>query len=403
MSATVNLEAEMAVLGSILMSRVHARRLTVTVDPAWFYRDAHRLIFSAVKALCEVDDPVDFLTVKTKLGPNLENAGGEDYLIQVCEFVPSAANGDYYSELVKECFIRRQILDRIKKLAGRAIDQELSTEALVSEARELISGIESPRNPIINVADVKIGEGGDLGIPSGYPGLDRSISTGGYPTGQITVVSAYHKGGKTAFMSGSALSILEEGGRILWATFDDLSAEQLKRRMVRQMCGWSKRPTVASYVSDYEMAMHLIDGYDLDFYDGALDDGGGTVEAFAGYAEAQHSRTPYTAIFCDYWQVMTTMRKCNSDERELGEISRILARMSRRLSIPAIVGAQITEGRAGEKTRTKGGRSIEEKAGLVLRLDRETEQVEIPYSRFGGSGTNFPIQWDKYKERHISE
>jgi hypothetical protein len=157
------------------------------------------------------------------------------------------------------------------------------------------------------------------------------------------------------------------------------------------------------YQSAYDDAVKILNLYDLDFYDGALDDHGGTVESFASYAEVQHSKTPYTAVICDYWQEMTTSKKAWSTEEELKIVARRLDRLARRISAPVIVGAQITEGKNGAKTVTKGGRSLEEKAGLVLRINREANEIEIPYSRFDGSGTSFLTTWDKYHQRLVSK
>jgi replicative DNA helicase len=404
MSATINLDAEQGVLGSLLLGNRKIRdEVCAVTEPRHFYREANRLIYSAIRSLNEDGKPVDYLTVKEKLGDNLTEAGGEDYIIQVAEFVPSAANGGYYAQLVRECYTRRQVLDRVKKLSDMAKDEELLTDDLISGARELLDGLESPYSPIVNVADVPMANSGDLGVPSGYPGLDRAVSTAGYPVGQTSVVSAYHKAGKTSFMTASALSILDNGGRVLWATFEDLTPTQLKRRMLRQICGWSKLPDKMEYQADYDDAVKILNCHDLDFYDGAMDDHGGTVESFASYAEVQHSKTPYTAIFCDYWQVMSTTKRAWSTEEELKIIASRLNRMARRLNVPVIIGAQITEGKNGAKTVTKGGRSLEEKAGLVLRINRETGEVEIPYSRFDGSGTSFLVTWDKYLQRLVSK
>src|SRR5437667_7686163 len=95
---------EQAVLGSMIIERAAIEKANEILNPADFYRDAHRVIFEAILTLTERDEPVDLLTIQEQLRTEdmLENVGGAPYLVQLTDAVPTAANVEHYSKIVEE-------------------------------------------------------------------------------------------------------------------------------------------------------------------------------------------------------------------------------------------------------------------------------------------------------------
>src|SRR5579862_1994865 len=109
---------EMSVLGSMILSGRAAEELVTTLEDHDFYRPAHKEIFRAIRQLINNSSPIDFVTLKDELiaRDKLAQAGGEDYLMQIAEFVPSAANASYYAQVVLD----KSTLRRLEN-AGREI------------------------------------------------------------------------------------------------------------------------------------------------------------------------------------------------------------------------------------------------------------------------------------------
>ena len=108
-----SLEGEQAVLGAMLIDRVAIEKAAEILRAEDFYRDAHRVIFEAILALVEKDEPVDLLTVREQLRLQdvLDNVGGPGYLIQLMNAVPAAANVEHYAHIVEEKAILRRLID----------------------------------------------------------------------------------------------------------------------------------------------------------------------------------------------------------------------------------------------------------------------------------------------------
>jgi len=218
----------------------------------------------------------------------------------------------------------------------------------------------------------------------------------------MTVVSAYHKGGKTTFMLCSFVEQLAQGHKCLFATFADLGKEDLKSRMLRYLCGWGKRPDLDSVAREFDNAQYQIEAEFAGFvYDASTLETGDDFETFTGWFKSEHSKSPFGCVFLDYAQKITS-----ADRRAIGDlamaqtVSRKICRLAAQTGVAFVVGSQITEGnqREGRKAMTKGSRVWEEDAGWVLRIERGVENermVEVAYSRFGKQGKKIPFRFDE--------
>jgi replicative DNA helicase len=398
-------EIEMALLGSVISDRAAFKRVNGTVRPDSFFSQAHGEIWRGLEALSkqgiEPDKPllIDWLKGKGKI----HDVGGEAYIDQIYEYMPFGAGAVDYAQKIAEKAELRGYMSAAKNLAhkianGADIDEVRVLAATMPAAARRVSGF-------VDIADIDA-SGDDFGITTGIAGIDAAIATGGYPQGQTSIVSAYHKAGKSTFMIQSACHQAELGKRVLYATFADLNGRRVKRRMLRALSGWSRMPEGEDLFGDeverFEIAQKAIDKFwEFTIFDASKSDSD-TVESFVSQLEIEHVERPYDCVFVDYAQKLTSSnrRAQMGGTQEAEWCSHVLSKAAEKLNLAIVVGSQITEGGEKGRTRTKWSAKWEEDAGLVLRIKRESgakSTINLELSRFGGMGTEIECYWDKHR------
>lgn len=393
-------EAEMSFLGSLILGgKKIAETYCALLNEDAFFVPAHKFLALAIRHIVDRGQEPDLVVLKHELSDRsdsqgkkwLELVGGEDYLIAVAEAVPSISNVESYSSIVKSRWIRRRMLAASRALAEAAKDPDCPVSEVVAKANELMAESSSltPASVFAHISEIDVAESRDVGIPTGIQGLDSQISMGGYPAGQLSIVRAYHKGGKSTFLIQSALHAASTGHRVLYATFADLHRKHIKRRMMRMETGSMYPPDSPGLFDDWTKAHDSLNALPIDIYDVAEVDDGGTVEEFTAWAGSRmKTHGQWDVVFVDYAQELTSgNRRINSKLEEQMECARLLNRFASQKKVAVVVGSQITQDLGGGK-RTKWGRDWEEKAGWVLTINPPQEYggdqgIEISYSRFG--------------------
>jgi replicative DNA helicase len=406
-----SLEAEMSVLGSMLLSERAAAEAVSILRVDHFHRPAHQVLFAFMAEMTRRFQAVDIVTLRDGLakGAKLAEVGGDEYLMTVAEYTPSPANVRHYCEIVRERWVLRNMIEQAQRLIGVCQDPEKTVEDVRAFAHSIGSADTGVVVPFVHLGELDHESQTALGVSTGWPMLDALISTGGYPSGQMTVVRAYHKGGKSTFMLSSFIAAARAGKRAGYATFADLSGPQLKRRVVRALTGCAKRPDNLHGAADYQDRVdEIARDWAAFVYDASAIDSGADVETFAAWLKAEHARKPFDVFFVDYAQeIHSTDRKAHTEVSEQNIVAGKISRAAAQLGIPLIVGSQITEGTDGQKAKTKYSRAWEEKAGWVLTLRRQTDEatgdptdvllVEVTYSRFGVQDRAVAMRWnDEY-------
>lgn len=404
----IGLNPEYALLGSwITFPERCLVRTDVTAD--WFSEPAARYIHRAI-----VTVPAGTLVgpiavaerlkaIVTRGQSALELIGGEDFFMQVMEAAIGPSQEQSAYEQLRLRWMKRKTQEIGQWITGCA-DKDLSPGEIASRLLEAASEIVGARKPpVIRIGDVDH-TGDDMGVPSGFPVLDGMTSTGGFACGQSNVVSAYHKGGKTSFMLSSALLQLKAGYRVLWATFADLNQKQIKRRILKNLCGWSKPPTSLELLANYDESLAWLNGCGLDVYDATAVDSGFDVDTFATWLKAHHEQAGYDCVFMDYAQKLRSSEARSNKFSEGDYCSEVVARLAAQTDLPIVIGSQVTPGGKDGETKTKNSRAWEEDAGLVLRLQKDGDyvKIEVPYSRFGPSG-EFTVAWDAKRVRMVTQ
>lgn len=399
--ATFSDALEFSVLGTVMLAPESYPEVS-HLKEAHFQRPAHKTLWRTVRSMIEAGTPIDFVTLRDELGSErVSECGGIDYLIQLAESVPDPNNvGEYAKRMVDRWAIRRYAQIGEKAKAGASFDELRIMAASVVE----LAVVPSLGNCVGRLGTFGSGQR-RRGITMGYgEELDSYFSSRGYPEGQTTVVSAYHKSGKSAWMLGSAIAQAKLGYSVLYATFADMSGTDLEERAMKNETGWGFCPDALYLQTDWLDVKRMI-GEDLhiDVYDPGELDTGYDIETFEVWLRHRMAKVRYDCVFVDYAQELSSCKVPTGDEYPTARMcASVLQRMARKLRVPIVVGSQITEGRNGERDKTKGSRVWEEKAGVVLRIKREQTgdgaQIDIPYSRFGLSGTVF-LRWDQERVR----
>ena len=215
-----NIEAEQAVLGAIFLEPESLVTAAETLTPEDFYRSAHQKIFSAMLKLNDAGHAVDVVTVTEQLQATnqLENVGGVSYLLELAKAVPTAANIDYYANIVEEKALLTRLIRTATNIAQEGFTREDEVEGLLSDAEKRILEVSNRKNAgsFQNIKDVLVRayeniemlhyrKGEITGIPTGFIELDRM--TAGFQKNDLIIVAARPSVGKTAFALNIAQNV----------------------------------------------------------------------------------------------------------------------------------------------------------------------------------------------------
>lgn len=394
-------ETEAAFLGACILSKDSlnaCRSYRFLLNEDAFLEPQHKIVAETMGVLCDRGVAPDLVTLSHEMSDRrgsggktwLELAGGDDSLIAIAEAVPSTANLEHYASILKSRWLRRRILQSSKELAETAKNPDVTVSEVIAKAQEVSASASAlmPRSVFAHISEIDVSSNKDIGIPTGISGLDSQISMNGYPAGQMSMVRAYHKGGKSTFLIQSALHAASNGYKVLYATFADLHRKHIKRRMMRMLTGSMYPPESEGLFGDWHKMQDELHAMPIDVYDVAETDDGGTVEEFTAWAISRMKvHGQWDAVFVDYAQELTSAsRRIGGKMEEQMECARVLNRFAAQTKCAVVVGSQITTDLAGNK-RTKWGRDWEEKAGWVLTIappaENGLQSIEISYSRFG--------------------
>lgn len=392
-------EAEMSTLGSMVLSERAAEEVVTILADDDFYRPSHRLIFKAMKQLIHQHKPVDLVTLRDELKArgNLGDIGGEEYLIQIAEFVPSPANSAYYAGIVLDKATLRRLEDAGHQIRGVVHDADAGTvDDKVDKAEQLVFEVGRKQlgkyfQPVRSLAkeffvDVdNIVESGKpmSGLKVGFFDLDR-MTTGHYP-GDFVIIGARPAMGKTSLVLDFAVNVAreivrnEQRGSV--AIFSlEMSSIQLVRRMASMLSGVSSGVLKQDKpISDrqYEALADACETmYSLPiFIDDASDLTPLEMRGKCRRLKAEHG---LSMVIVDYLQLMRGSRRTENRVQEISEIARACKSMAKELEVPVVALSQLSravESRDDKRPQLSDIResgSIEAEADLVMLLYRDS-------------------------------
>lgn len=245
-----NLDAEAAVLGSVLLDREVIGRVSGVVHARDFYRDRNEVIFAAMLALYDRTDPVDYLTLIDELDGTglLAAAGGTTYVGELLGVVPTPIHAEHYARIVADAGLKRRLISAGGKIAQLGYDRDDPETALLRAEQHLLEVSASrPANNARPMGDLirayldrleaaRDGQAASTAVPTGYGDLDR-ILKGGLKRGELTILAARPSLGKTSLATGMATHAacrLKAGVAIFSL---EMSADQIAERMLAAESG----------------------------------------------------------------------------------------------------------------------------------------------------------------------
>ena len=396
-----NIEAEQAVLGAMLIDKEAIAKATELLSADDFYREAHRVIFSAMLELYNKNEAVDMVTVTEilKRDNKLEDIGGIAYITSLANVVLTAANVKYHAEIVAEKSVLRQLVRVSTEIAAMGYEANDDVGTLLDTAESRILEISNrkkkadftPINDILmdsvqSIESLLQNKGGLTGIPAGFADLDK-LTSGLHPSDFI-ILAARPSMGKTAL----ALNIVQNvarrahkaiGGEPRSVAFFSLemSKEQLVNRMLCAEAGIDSQRLRVGEMHDEDWT-HLWDACDTmsraKIY---IDDTAGiTAMEMRSRARRLKAEHGLDLIVVDYLQLMQGSGKRNNSgdrQQEVSEISRSLKALARELDVPVLALSQLSRSVESRQVKRpmlsdlRESGSLEQDADIVAFLYRE--------------------------------
>lgn len=353
-----NLEAEEAVLGSMLMDPDAITRVVSFLKPDDFYREKHAWIYEALLALNERDEPVDTLTVVDELDRmgRLADVGGPAAVTELFLRVPTAIHVEYYGRIVERNSVLRKLIgaaEQIARLAYQETDADVAE--IMDRAESLLFAISQRRltGAMVPIREILADfydqvehlfmDRRAVGLQTAFPDLDRLL--GGLQRGDLIIIAARPAMGKTAF----SLSITEQvaikyGARVAYFSLE-MSADQLVARLVSSQTGIDvQRLRVGPiYEEDLERVGLAVDvlGRTRIFVDESPN-----VSPLEMRTKSRRVASEYglDLVVIDYLQLMRSDFRTDNRVQEISYISRALKGLARELHVPVIALSQLSRG-----------------------------------------------------------
>lgn len=388
-----DLNAEMSVLGSMFLSKYALQKASESLAEEHFYKEANGKIFSVLSDLCEKSVPVDFTTVTSELvNRNLINKiGNVEYLTEIINIVPTAANIDEYIKIVEEKAIRRKLIAEATDIATEGYTSTDTLSDILDNAEKKIFNVVKTRKgtEFRSIQDVLFKTQSDLeklaqlkgditGLSTGFYDLDKVTS--GFQPNELIIIAARPAMGKTAFALNLATNIAMNSEKAVALFNMEMSAEQLANRMlssVGQVEGYKFRNGKLEH-NDWKRVNEAISKLaETKLY---IDDTPGMTigEIRAKCRRLSSSSEGLSIVIIDYLQLISgSARYAGNRQQEIAEISRSLKTMAMELNIPVIALAQLSrsvEGRDDKRpilSDLRESGSIEQDADIVAFLYRD--------------------------------
>lgn len=387
-----NLDAEMSMLGAVLIDEDVLANITDKIKAIDFYDKRHESIFAAMIRLYERHQPVDLLTLSDELKrrDELELIGGSAYLTELTNYVPTAAHAEAYAELVAQKAVRRRLIKASGAVAEIAYDEEKSIQELLGTAEaELFSVSDTSLKQDLTsletiltdsfdrMEELHRNKGALRGIPTGYRDLDNM--TAGLQPSDLIILAARPAMGKTTLVTNLAYNIATIAKKSVLFFSLEMSKEQLVDRMLADASGvdsWNIRTGNLSDEDFGKLSEAMGEMAEAPIF---IDDTPGvTVLEMRTKARREAHNNPLGLIIIDYLQLMQGSGKHDGNRvQEVSEISRGLKLIARELNVPVIALSQLSR---TVETRTpqipqladlRESGSIEQDADIVAFIYRE--------------------------------
>ena len=386
-----NLEAEQAVLGSMLIEEHAIADAIECLEGSCFYNDANRKIFECILKLYSNDKAVDIVTLIEELKKNqdLEKIGGATYITGLTTVVPTAANVKHYAGIVKEKSILRNLITVSTHIISESYDAHGEVERILDKAERTIFEIASKKIdtnfvPIKEIIKDSI-ETIDMlyqkkahvtGIGTGFEDFD-SLTAGLHPA-DLIVLAGRPSMGKSALVTSIAehVGLVQKKPLVLFSL--EMSKEQLVQRMLCSHARVNAHSVRTGFLSQQDWPKLTTAAGKLSEAPIFIDDSAAlSVLELRAKARRLKSQHDIQLIVVDYLQLMQGLPGSENRQQEISEISRSLKALARELRVPVIAVSQLSravesrQDRRPQLSDLRESGAIEQDADLVGLLLRE--------------------------------
>jgi len=355
-----NIEAERAVLGSLMIDPDAIIKVANYLRPEDFFRERHAWLYEAMRSLNERREPLDFVTIVDELErrERLEEIGGPAYLTDLIASTPTALYVDHYARIVERTAVLRRLITAAGKIAALAYDESQEVDEVVDRAEQIIFGISESRihrdlTPIgaimTRVVDridfLSRNQDVLMGVPTGFTMLDRML--GGLQKSDLIILAARPGMGKTSL----CLSIAQNAAkrhetRVAFFSLE-MSNDQLVQRLLAMETGIDSHRLRLGTIHEEEWPIVLEAANMLASTKIFIDDTpAASVTDIRTKARRLYAEDGLDLIIIDYMQLMTGQGGGNgrneNRQQEISYISRSLKTLARELNIPVIALSQLS-------------------------------------------------------------
>lgn len=389
------LDGERTVLGALLLDPEAIVKVSDLLVPEDFYDPVHRIIFQAIIDLYREHEPIDFVTVSTKLADNkkIGDIGGSAFLAELASSVPTSSHIYEYGQIVKTKAVHRDIIQAGQEITALGYEVDRSILEIIELMEKKVFSISNKRlkEKFIHIRDIldaryekfaemhaSQDEEVTKGVPTGFAALDMKIS--GLQPSDLVIVAARPSMGKTSFALNIAQNAAIKYHKTVGIFSLEMSKEQLVDRLFASMLGVDSWKLQRGKLddSDFQNMGPIMDELNKAniFIDDSIASSLPELRAKARRLQMEHG---LDLLIVDYLQLMSTGNPSYAGNRvqEISEISRTLKQIGRELHVPVLALSQLSravESRPGnipQLSDLRDSGSIEQDADIVLMMYRE--------------------------------
>src|SRR3989344_615411 len=389
-----SIDAEKSVLGACLLDRDAVVEVVEFLRPEHFYEDKHGKIFGAIMDLYQEREPVDVVAVgeRLKKAKSLTEVGGQGYLAELVNGVPTAAHAAHYGGLVKDHYTKRQLISAAGQISEMAFDAGADVRQILDNAEQKVFSLAQqhlkqvfvPVKDILSKSFDRLDElhkaaGSLRGVPTGFSELDDTLA--GMQESNLLILAARPGVGKTALALNIAQNTALKYKMPVGFFSLEISREELMDRLLvskAEIDAWKMKTGQLSEDEFSQLSEAMGEMYEAPLF---IDDTPGAsileMRTKARRLQAEHG---LKMVVVDYLQLARPGRNLDNRVQEVSEISQGLKNLARELKVPVLALSQLSrqvEARGVKKPQLADLResgAIEQDADVVMFMWLENDE-----------------------------
>ena len=392
-----DLDAEEAVLGSLLIDSEAVHKVADLLYPSDFYRDKNQWVYEGIVALYSREEAVNQITVASELSRcnRLDSIGGSDYLGNLIHLVPTSVHLEYYAGIVHRLSVMRNLINTADKIAEIGFEAPPDTDTALERAENLLFALRNGKSTggFVHLKDLldsywdKVtfpteeveGETALPCVDTGYYQLDKILD--GMYRSNLIILAARPGMGKTSLAINIARNAaVDQGARVGFFSLE-MSKEELAKRFLSAESGINSKSIGKEPLSDKQNSRLMAAFGVLAEAPVFLDDSGSLTDTgIKSRARRLKERHGLDLLIIDYMQLMRTSRRIDNRVQEMTSISQSLKELARDLNVPVLALSQLSRAVEKERGRDKpiprlsdlrDSGSIEQDADIVIFIYRD--------------------------------